>query len=263
MGGDEDDASYWRCEFCFGLNVVDLEEEEIPQSNTTEYMAVPPPVVNEEDAYSNVVFCIDVSGSMCVTSELGKNINLRGLQKREERNRAIRQQQMDADIDFNNQYLPGQRQNVTFVSRLQCVQSAIDHQISRYQREQPQTRIGLVSFSNEVTLIGDGTQTQTVVAGDRLYNWDQLQENGATALGPALQLSIAIAGSKPGSQVILCTDGLANIGLGSLEGKETEFTPYYTELAEQAKLRGVSVSVISLIGSECCLENLCTVTEQT
>merc|ERR1712137_904446 len=46
-------------------------------------------------------------------------------------------------------------------------------------------------------------------------------------------------------------------------GKETEYTPYYTELAEQAKLRGVTVSVISLIGAECCLENLSIVTDQT
>lgn len=33
---------------------------------------------------------------------------------------------------------------------------------------------------------------------------------GATALGPALQLGIDIAGERPRSSVILCTDGLAN-----------------------------------------------------
>lgn len=31
-------------------------------------------------------------------------------------------------------------------------------------------------------------------------------------------------------------------------GKATEFTPYYTELAEAAKVKGVTVSVISILG---------------
>jgi Mg-chelatase subunit ChlD len=85
--------------------------------------------------------------------------------------------------------------------------------------------------------------------------WD-LQETGATALGPALLLGIAIAGARPASKVIVCTDGLANVGLGSLEGAVDKFSPYYIELAEQAKLKGVTVSVISLEGTDCALENL-------
>jgi len=283
----EDGASYWACEFCMEANIVDIEPEEIPKTLCYDYTLVPAPTVDDSENYSNIVFCVDVSGSMCVTSELPSKLNLKGLQKREERVRKIRQQQEE---DIGDQYLPGQKRGGTFVSRLQCVQSAVDHQISKYIREHPEYRVGLVSFSSEVSLIGDGTQEQKVVNGDRLYSWDELQEignnfkietsiaessealleklwdleeSGPTALGPALQLSIAIAGSKAGSHVILCTDGLANVGLGSLEGKEAEYTPYYIELAEQAKLRGVTVSVISLIGTECCLENLSIVTEQT
>ena len=45
----------------------------------------------------------------------------------------------------------------------------------------------------------------------------QLEENGPTALGPALLTSLVLASQKPGSQVIVCTDGLANVGLGSFE----------------------------------------------
>lgn len=224
---------------------------------------------------------------MCVTSELPGNIQLEGMKKREERNSAFR---MAHQEDFGDQYLPGQRRGVTMVSRLQCVQSAVATQIKGLIRQNPRVKVGLITFSNDVTIIGDGSEEPVIVTGDKLHSWDELQkigsaytvkksikkvkdnllgklwdleEGGATALGPALQLGIGIAGSRPGSSVILCTDGLANIGLGSLEGKETQFTPYYTELAEQAKLKGVSVSVISLIGSECSLENLSNVTEQT
>jgi Mg-chelatase subunit ChlD len=45
-----------------------------------------------------------------------------------------------------------------------------------------------------------------------------LEENGPTALGPALLTSISLATQgSPGSTVILCTDGLANIGLGRFD----------------------------------------------
>ena len=98
-------------------------------------------------------------------------------------------------------------------------------------------------------MIGDGTQAPHTVAGDRLYDndiasWEdrlqsvnqtlskpvketkdslsqkiyELYESGPTALGPAVLTSIVMASSHgQGSQVIVCTDGLANVGVGSLE----------------------------------------------
>lgn len=44
-----------------------------------------------------------------------------------------------------------------------------------------------------------------------------LEEGGQTALGPALLYSVQLAARKPGGQVLLCTDGLANLGLGRLD----------------------------------------------
>lgn len=45
-----------------------------------------------------------------------------------------------------------------------------------------------------------------------------LEETGPTALGPAVLTAIALAGEgAPGSTVIVCTDGLANVGLGSFD----------------------------------------------
>jgi hypothetical protein len=63
--------------------------------------------------------------------------------------------------------------------------------------------------------------------------------------------------------VILCTDGLANVGIGSLDGVAEQFQAFYVESGEQAILRGVTVDVISIIGSECSIENLSIVTEAT
>ena len=96
-------------------------------------------------------------------------------------------------------------------------------------------------------------------------------------MGPALLVSCAIAGKKPGSKVIICTDGmsssvvflsiyhccfsylfcffntllgLANIGLGSLDTDSKEKAiSFYSELATYAKSVGVTVSVITIAGN--------------
>jgi len=64
----------------------------------------------------------------------------------------------------------------------------------------------------------------------------RLQATNTTALGPAMLASIALAGEgKPGSQVIVCTDGLANFGLGALQGaKSSEANDFYLNLGEYA-----------------------------
>ena len=55
-------------------------------------------------------------------------------------------------------------------------------------------------------------------AENLLKKFEKLEETGKTALGPALLAAIGMLhGAKPGSMLILCTDGLANHGLGELE----------------------------------------------
>ena len=52
---------------------------------------------------------------------------------------------------------------------------------------------------------------------DLLMKVRDLQTKGSTALGPGMLTSIALAGEGSlGSQVIVCTDGASNIGLGSV-----------------------------------------------
>jgi hypothetical protein len=50
-----------------------------------------------------------------------------------------------------------------------------------------------------------------------LDRFAKLEETGQTALGPAILASLLLASEgKKGSMVVICTDGLANIGLGYL-----------------------------------------------
>jgi hypothetical protein len=49
-----------------------------------------------------------------------------------------------------------------------------------------------------------------------------LEEDGPTALGPAVLSAVALAAEgATGSQVVICTDGLANIGLGAFDEVKT------------------------------------------
>ncbi len=117
-------------------------------------------------------------------------------------------------------------------------------------KEHPNRKVGLITFNKEITLIGDGSNAPVTLAGDTLTSPEQLraaaldyaglarpvkdshkqlseklfglEEMSSTALGPALLAAITIAGRTRGSRVIVCTDGLANVGVGSLEDYDTK-----------------------------------------
>jgi len=52
---------------------------------------------------------------------------------------------------------------------------------------------------------------------------EEIEETGPTALGPGILTSVAMAAEgSAGSSVVICTDGLANIGLGAWDECRTE-----------------------------------------
>uniref|UniRef100_A0A3B5LEU0 Uncharacterized protein n=1 Tax=Xiphophorus couchianus TaxID=32473 RepID=A0A3B5LEU0_9TELE len=150
----------------------------------------------------------------------------------------------------------------------------------------PRRRVALVTFNDEVVIYGDGTRAPLTIKDwalvDDEHIWKQalgysvphciaetyqhltqrvkeLRENGATALGPAALASVALASKYPGSKVILCTDGRANIGLGDMEQAQSSYSeaPYfYRKLALQAVEKGVIISVMSFKGTDCCLADI-------
>ena len=67
------------CEFCGNHNTVDLAPEEVPAVEDTTYLKTPAPTPAASSQGSEVVggledslvvFCVDVSGSMCQTVEV-------------------------------------------------------------------------------------------------------------------------------------------------------------------------------------------------
>ncbi len=88
-------------------------------------------------------------------------------------------------------------------------------------------------------------------------------------MGPAVLTAIGLAGEgAPGSTVIVCTDGLANIGLGALDEAKTEdqllkIEEFYEKIGTYAKTKGVTVNLISIKGDQCNIDSLSKLSELT
>ncbi|XP_056156246.1 circularly permutated Ras protein 1 [Lampris incognitus] len=269
----------WVCEFCGCLNSLGDPEEALGPDSVyanasgggyrvpmaLDILHLPS---KTEDDYQNlentlVVFCVDVSGSMSITAEVPPS---------------------------NSRKAP------KYVSRLEGIQDALQRALSSLLQSSPHRRVALVTFNDEVVVYGDGTGTPLPLRDwalvDYEYVWQQgvtysnphciaesfhqlsqrvreLAEQGATALGPAVLVSVAMASRYPGSKVILCTDGRANIGLGeleqSLQSPSSSFTtPYfYRQLAGQAAQNEVIISVMSFEGTDCQLAQVGRLADET
>ena len=64
-------------------------------------------------------------------------------------------------------------------------------------------------------------------------------------------LSTGLSKSRPGAAIVLATDGVANVGVGS--GKDQR---YYQTVALEAKQHGTNINVITLEGEDCSMENI-------
>lgn len=98
----------------------------------------------------------------------------------------------------------------------------------------------------------------------------KLEETGPTALGPAVATSIGLAAEQgvAGSQVVICTDGLANIGVGAFDEAKTDtdfgkVEEFYERIGQYAKSKGITVNIVSITGDECNLESLSKLAELT
>lgn len=79
----------------------------------------------------------------------------------------------------------------------------------------------------------------------------QIHTKGTTALGPAILTSVAMASKgAPGSQVIVCTDGMANVGIGSFgRGGDAAATQFYDDVGKFAEDTGVMINLVTIAGT--------------
>ena len=260
LEGEEDlFPTIWTCEFCNSKNKVMIDDEEVPKQNEMTYLieAAPQVAVGQD---TSIVFCVDISESMSL---------------------------------YENR-----------MSRFQWVSFAIYDQIEKMSKVAEAKKVGIVTFENNVNVIGDGTQEPQLIGSDQLKKFEFLKKAGSafgnshlqkpvkttwklllgklaklhpsgwTALGPAVLTSVCMAAEgKSGSKVVICTDGLANIGLGAFnsgyyqefEGDEEEGSAdkFYESVAKIAQEAGVTVDIFTIKGDECNIDSLSKLAEMT
>ena len=62
------------------------------------------------------------------------------------------------------------RQNVTWISRMESLQAAVDTHLAKLVHSEPNKRVSIVTFSDDVTVMGDGRMVPVTIAGDKLSN---------------------------------------------------------------------------------------------
>lgn len=88
-----------------------------------------------------------------------------------------------------------------------------------------------------------------------------LKPCGYTALGPALAIGVGMASGRLGSKIVLFTDGMANNGVGAVQ--KGILNPFYTDMGRRAGEEGTCISVITMEGEDCSMENLGTCADLT
>ena len=215
----------WICEFCNHATEIDLEPEERPTVAELDYL-IEPAADSGASKSELVVFCVDISGSMCVTSEV-EELQATWAELRGDGNPNGNNNNAALNAEGADQRLPGQRRGASYISRLACVKAALDLHLNRLQKQHPENRMCLVLFASEVTIVGDGSRPPVVIAGDRLSSREDLLEAGrrfdaaglqsARDSGPAL--SAIIRGLEEGGSTALGPAVTAALGLCAGESR--------------------------------------------
>ena len=163
---------------------------------------------------SLVVFCIDTSGSMCVTTEVRLLIysvsvclsfqimlmynyrlppllpplpppplpppplpqvpgqyKIRGAKEKEEKLLQSLPASIASDLrQPQHRIRQGTLTNSTWISRMESLQAAVDTHLAKLVHSEPNKRVSIVTFSDDVTVMGDGRMVPVTIAGDKLSN---------------------------------------------------------------------------------------------
>ncbi|XP_071081331.1 circularly permutated Ras protein 1-like [Haliotis cracherodii] len=249
----------WTCEYCGKENKeLDVTSEEIPRELMFDYMLSPAtekeeeaPEVVQKVTPGIIVYCMDISGSMDAKADVP------------ELQAAWKQARSGETLEAK--------------SRLECIKEAVMRQVELLKLEQPEKQVMLVLFDSEVEIVGDGTGQPKTVTGVNMKDFDALIKNGkkladkneikplrlshdglmekvadlhtrgCTALGPALAICAGFVSEVPSSEIVLCTDGAPNSGIGSMTGGAHD-SEFYTKIGNYARSKNIVINIMAVEG---------------
>ncbi len=225
-------GKHFVCGFCGTLNVI--EGEVIVAGYDTDFVVTPPPDKTETTTDMmaaggrSFLALIDVSGSMA-----GAN--------------------------------------------LAAVKRSLNTSIDSLAANSPNTLFGLIEFESSVLFRDMETGEAIELPVDSFHNLDMvmtsakklldrikmvpvgknsaklkkhvkaLRDQGGTALGPTVGMAYVLAKHRNVDRVVLLTDGLANEGIGALEGYQvTPATNYYENMGHMYREIGTALDVVGI-----------------
>ena len=291
------DKYNWTCEFCSHENKdLIINKVDLPLNDTIENCIAPNAnnkvIKKPEKDDSSLIFCFDISGSMSQSYNVGtvlKNKFDKILGNDNKKNKfKFDNNNSDSDNDFN--YNQG---NTSYISRLDLVKCSIQNNINSLLKNAPNTKVGIVSFGTDIEVKGDCLSNVMMIKEKDMNNESKIkslgeentnlikasinkshkeiikalkatEENGSTALGPAVLMSLSLLNNaKIGSRIFLCTDGMSNLGVGNISKNKEEAKEFYTKIGEMAKVKGVIINLITFQDSESEIEVLMPMIEKS
>ena len=271
----------WTCEFCSNLNKnLNIQNDSFPKNEIYENCLDLQEKVTISNEDTSLIFCFDKSGSMCQSYYIEENLKQKfnRLFNKANKSHASLFDNYENVTDFSN--FDFNKNNTNYVSRLDLVKLSIENNIKSLLEHSPNVKVGIVSFGSDIEVKGDclsnvlkikekdmENEKKIISIGEENTNLiknsikqssqsiikslREIEEEGSTALGPAVLLSLSLLkNAKNGSRIFLCTDGMSNLGIGSLEENKEKAAEFYTKIGNMAKEKGIMISLITFEDSE-------------
>ncbi|GFO04885.1 type a von Willebrand factor domain-containing protein [Plakobranchus ocellatus] len=185
----------------------------------------------------------------------------------------------------------GDQKYVSKLTRLDCIKKAVTRLIEQLKLEKPEQKVLLAVFASDVTVKAGGANHMTpsfdnlehqtmaelldkglnsassyplvpieesyesIVAAVKALIAREGNGKRSTALGPALSLCVGFLRKVPNSQVVLCTDGLPNVGIGSLNDiiriSRNMFergADFYRQIGTYACNKNITINILAVDG---------------
>ncbi len=230
----EDDkvGKHFICSFCSTLNVI--EGEIVVAGDETDFMVEPPlqdtesTTTGESPVGGSFLALIDVSGSMA-----GANLAAvkRSLTNSIDSLAANTPDTLFGLIEFESSVKCRNLENGKAIELPRTAFASLDDIESATKR-----------ILDDVKLVRVGENSEQLKK-----HVSALRDQGGTALGPAVAMASVITKHRNVARVVLLTDGLANEGIGALEGFQvTPADSFYQQVGERFKEFGAAVDVVGI-----------------
>jgi len=224
-------GKHFVCPFCGTLNVI--EGDVVVAGDDTDFVIKPPPDPSTDTETISVggrsfLGLIDVSGSMS-----GANL-------------AAVKRSLNTSIDSLAANAPD-----TMFGLIEFESSVVARNLENGNPvELPRDSFASLQAIMDSTknLLDDVKLVSVGKNKDKLKTHIQaLRDKGGTALGPAVGMAFVIAKHRNVGRVVLLTDGLANEGIGALEGYQvTPANEYYENIGKMFLDEGTAVDVVGI-----------------